>query len=55
VNDDHMNEKFADIVCEKENSRFVISVKSRNMYQIDGSLNTRYNLGGKVHEYREIC
>jgi len=50
INDDHMNEKFADIICEKDKTRFVISVKSRNMYQLNGSLNTRYNLGQKVYE-----
>jgi len=36
INDDHMNEKFADIICEKDKTRFVVSVKSRNMYQLDG-------------------
>lgn len=50
INDDQMNEKFADIICEKNKTRFVVSVKSRNMYQLDGSLNTRYNLGQKVYE-----
>jgi len=55
VNDDAMNEKFADIVCEKGGSRYVISVKARNMYQLNGTLNSRYNLGGKVYEHADYA
>ena len=55
VNDDSMNEKFADILCEKNGLRYVISVKARNMYQIDGSLNSRYNLGSKALEHAEYA
>ena len=50
LNDDHMNEVFADIYCEKANRRFVISVKARNKYQNDGKLNSRYNLGTNAYE-----
>lgn len=35
LNDDHMNEAFADIYCEKDGKRYVISVKARNKYQKD--------------------
>ena len=45
-----MNEKFADIFCEKDGVKYVISVKARNKYQIDGKLNTRYNLGSNAHD-----
>ncbi|MBL8025185.1 MAG: hypothetical protein JNL74_02170 [Fibrobacteres bacterium] len=50
LNDDHMNEAFADLSCEKNGTKYVISVKARNMFQINGKLNTRYNLGSKVYE-----
>ena len=50
LNDKIMNEKFADIVCEKNGIRYVISVKARNKYQINGKLNTRYNLGSNAYE-----
>lgn len=50
INDDHMNEAFADIVCEKNGARYVISVKARNKFQLDGKLNSRYNLGTNAYE-----
>ena len=50
LNDNTMNEKFADIECEKEGLKYIISVKARNKYQKDGKLNTRYNLGQDVYE-----
>jgi hypothetical protein len=49
LNDDRMNEAFADIECEKDGLKYVISVKARNKYQKDGRLNTRYNLGADVY------
>jgi hypothetical protein len=50
LNDNKMNEKFADIICEKDGLRYVISVKARNKYQKNGKLNSRYNLGADVYE-----
>ena len=50
LNDNAMNEPFADIECEKDGKRYIISVKARNRYQKDGKLNTRYNLGQDVYE-----
>lgn len=50
LNDNLMNETFADIECEKDGLKYVISVKARNKYQKDGRLNTRYNLGANVYE-----
>jgi hypothetical protein len=47
LNDNSMNETFADIECEKDGVKYIISVKARNKYQKNGKLNTRYNLGGK--------
>ena len=50
LNDNHMNEKYADIECEKDGLRYVISVKARNKYQKNGKLNSRYNLGSTVYD-----
>lgn len=50
LNDDSMNETFADISCEKDGVKYIVSVKSRNKFQKNGMLNTRYNLGKNVHE-----
>lgn len=50
LNDTKLNEKFADILCEKEGQRIVISVKARNKYQKNGTLNSNYNLGNKAYE-----
>lgn len=50
LNDNSMNEAFADIECEKEGQKYIVSVKARNKYQKDGKLNIRYNLGRNVYE-----
>lgn len=50
LNDNTMNEAFADIECEKDGVRYVISVKARNKYQKNGRLNTRYNLGSNAYD-----
>ena len=50
LNDNIMNETFADIECEKDGLKYIISVKARNKYQKNGKLNTRYNLGRNVYE-----
>lgn len=50
LNDDSMNETFADISCEKDGVKYVISVKARNKFQKNGKLNTRYNLGKDVYD-----
>lgn len=50
LNDKTMNETFADIECEKDGKRYIISVKARNKYLKNGKLNTRYNLGSNVYE-----
>ena len=50
LNDDSMNKAYADIYCEKDGKCFVISVKARNKFQKDGSLNAYYNLGSNAYE-----
>ena len=49
LNDINMNEAFADIYCEKNGIKYVISVKARNKYQADGKINSRYNLGTNAY------
>jgi hypothetical protein len=49
LNDNTLNETFADIECEKEGKRYIISVKARNKYQKNGKLNSRYNIGSTVY------
>lgn len=49
LNDEHMNEAYADIYCEKGDRR-IISVKARNKFRKDGKLNSRYNLGTNAYE-----
>jgi len=50
LNDNVMNETFADIECEKDGQKCIVSVKARNKFQKNGRLNTRYNLGANVYE-----
>lgn len=50
LNDKSLNEPFADLECEKDGKRFIISVKARNKYQKNGKINTRYNLGSKAYD-----
>ncbi|MFN5418502.1 MAG: hypothetical protein ACK5B9_15700 [Flavobacteriia bacterium] len=50
LNDSSMNEAFADIECEKDGVKYIVSVKARNKYQKNGKLNTRYNLGTSAYE-----
>ena len=50
LNDVKMNQEFADIYCEKNGKKLIISVKARNKYQKNGKLNKRYNLGNKAHD-----
>lgn len=38
------NYPFADLLAEKEGKKYAISVKARNKFQKNGTLNNRYNL-----------
>lgn len=49
LNDKKLNEAFADLECEKDGLRLIISVKARNKYEKKGTLNSRYNLGTNAH------
>ena len=50
LNDKNLNESFADLLCEKDGIKLIISVKARNKFQQNGKLNTRYNLGSNAYE-----
>jgi hypothetical protein len=50
LNDNKMNETFADVECEKDGVNYIVSVKARNKYQKNGKLNSRYNLGDNVYQ-----
>ena len=50
INDTKLNERFADLYCEKDDKRFVISVKTRNKYTKNGKLNSSYNLGTNAYD-----
>jgi hypothetical protein len=50
LNDKKMNYPYADIYAEKNNKKFIISIKARNKYQKNHALNAYYNLGGNAYE-----
>lgn len=55
LNDEKSNFPFGDLLTEKSNTRYLISVKSRNKYQRDGSLNSRYKLGDKCYQNAKVA
>ncbi len=50
LKDDSMNETFANIYCEKNDEKYINSVKTRNKFQKNGKLKISYNLGKNVYE-----
>ena len=50
LNDKKMNYPYADLYAEKENKKYVISIKARNKYQKNHSLNSHYNLGNNAYQ-----
>lgn len=50
LNDKKMNYPFADLYAEKDGQRFIISIKARNKYQKNHTLNAFYNLGSRAYE-----
>ncbi len=45
LNEKEMNFRFADFYAEKDGKKYLISVKTRNKYENNGKLNSRYKLG----------
>lgn len=50
LNDRKMVYPYADLYAEKDNKRFIVSIKARNKYQKNNSLNAHYNLGSNAYE-----
>ena len=50
LNDKKMNYPYADLYAEKENKKYIISIKARNKYQKNSSLNAHYNLGNNAYK-----
>ena len=48
LNDKKKNYAFADLYAEKDGKKYVISIKARNKYQLNGSENLSYKLGKRV-------
>ena len=49
LNDIKMNYPFADLYAEKGGKKYVISIKARNKYQKNHTLNSRYKLGSNAY------
>lgn len=54
LNEMQNNFPFADFAAERDGAGYLISVKARNKYQVDGKLNASYKLGKKVYEHIKI-
>lgn len=50
LNDKKMNYPYADLYAEKDNKRFIVSIKARNKFQKNHTLNTHYKLGSNAYE-----
>ena len=55
LNDIKMNYPFADLYAEKDGKKYVISIKARNKYQKNGTLNSRYKLGSNAYSKAKIA
>ena len=53
INDSKMNYPFADLYAEKGDEKYVISIKARNKYQKNGTLNSRYKLSRNADRAKE--
>lgn len=50
LNDKKMNYPFADLYAEKDGKKYIFSIKARNKYQKNHTLNSHYNLGSNAYE-----
>jgi len=55
LNDKKMNFPFADLYAEKDEKKFIISVKARNKYQKNHKLNAHYNLGSTAYKNAAVA
>lgn len=54
INAETANHPFGDVYAERAEGRFVIGVKTRNMYQASGPLNPTYNVRKKGYDIDSI-
>ena len=50
LNDQKINFPFADFYAERDEIKYLISVKTRNKYEYAGKLNSRYKLGRNLYK-----
>ena len=55
LNDRKMNYPYADLYAEKDNQRFIVSIKARNKYQKNHTLNAHYNLGSNAYAKAKLA
>jgi len=49
------NSIFADIYAVRDEIKYIFSVKTRNKFENNGSLNSRYKLGARCYEYATLA
>lgn len=55
LNDKKMNYPFADLYAEKDGNKYIISIKARNKFQKDNTLNAHYNLGANAYKKARLA
>ncbi len=53
LNDKKINYPYADLYAEKDGKRYIISIKARNKFQKNRTLNAYYNLGRSAYRNAE--
>ena len=55
LNEEQKNKCYADIYAKRDTKAYVISVKTRNKYENNGTLNSRYKLGANCYTKSETA
>ena len=55
LNDRKMNYPFADLYAEKDNKKYIVSIKARNKFQKNHTLNAHYNLGSNAYSKASLA
>ena len=55
LNEENLNNCFADIYAVKDKQAYIISVKARNKFENNGNLNSRYKLGKDCYPHAELA
>lgn len=51
LNEERYNNEYADLYAERKSKKYVISVRTRNKYENNGNLNSRYKLGADCYKH----